>query len=353
MSWKDAGQWSDDDPARRLGGPGGDWRGLRPTLDNPMTWSVWVARVIGIDIRIHVIFIIFVVVEMLRALGGEAGGTGPLAVWPMAVAMAALFVIVLLHEFGHCIACRSVEGTANEILMWPLGGLAYCLPPNHWRAHLATAAGGPAVNVILLIVLTPVLGVASGMWWGVALPNPFDFGGLYRLDSWPLMALYIVAHLNLILLLFNLLPIFPLDGGRIAQALMWPTLGYVRSMRYAVRAGYVGAIALFIAGLVLEQLMLVGIAIFGGITCWITHKQLQFTHEAMGFETAADAPDAGPSRRAQRRAERQARREAAEQKQVDAILHKIHEHGLDSLTRTEKRLLQRTTRQKRRSSPNG
>jgi hypothetical protein len=183
-------------------------------------------------------------------------------------------------------------------------------------------------------------------------PNPLDFGGLYRIDSWPLMALYIVAHLNLILLLFNLLPVFPLDGGRIAQALMWPKLGYVRSMRYAVRAGYVGAIGLFIAGLVLEQFMLVGIAIFGGITCWITHKQLQFTHETIGFETASEAPSTGPSRRRQRRAERRARREADEQRRIDAILHKIHEHGLNSLTRPEKRLLERTTRQKRRSPPN-
>jgi len=44
MSWRDPGRWSDDDPGRRLGGPGGDWRGLRPTLDNPMTWSVWNIR---------------------------------------------------------------------------------------------------------------------------------------------------------------------------------------------------------------------------------------------------------------------------------------------------------------------
>jgi stage IV sporulation protein FB len=352
MSWRDAGRWSDDDPDRRLGGPGGDWRGLRPSLDNPMTWSVRIGRVAGIDVRVHVIFIIFVVVEMLRALGGEAGGTGPLALAPMAVAMAALFVIVLLHEFGHCFACRAVAGTADEILMWPLGGLAFCLPPNHWRAHLATALGGPAVNAVLLIALTPVLGLSTGMWWGVAVPNPFDFGGLYRLDSWPLMGLYIVAQLNLVLLLFNLLPIFPLDGGRIAQALLWPKLGYVRSMRYAVRAGYVGAIGLIIAGLVLQQWMLVGIAFFGGITCWITHKQLQFTQETLGFAVADEPPEAGPSRRQRRRAERRARREADEHRRVDAILHKIHESGLQSLTRAEKRLLERTTRQKRRSPPN-
>jgi Zn-dependent protease len=270
----------------------------------------------------------------------------------MAAAMAALFTLVLLHEFGHCVACRGTGGAANEILMWPLGGLAYCLPPNRWQAHLVTAGGGPAVNVVLGLAFALVLGPATGRWWGVAVPNPFDFGGLYEVGpSWPLMALYIAAHLNLVLLLFNLLPIFPLDGGRIAQALLWPKLGYARSMRYAVRVGYGGAVGLLIAGLALQMWMLAGIAIFGGITCWITHKQLQFTEDVLGFGPP-DAPESPPSRRRQRRAERRARQEAEEQRRVDAILHKIHESGLQSLTRPEKRLLHRTTQQKRRSPPN-
>ena len=87
------------------------------------------------------------------------------------------------------------------------------------------------------------------------------------------------------LLLFNLLPIFPLDGGRILQELLWPKFGYVRSMRYSVRVGYIGAIGLFIMGVVSKNMMLMGIALFGGITCYITHRQLQFTQETLGFES--------------------------------------------------------------------
>jgi Zn-dependent protease len=272
MSWRDRDQWADEDPMRRLGGPGGDWRGLRPSFDNPMTWAVPLVRVLGIDVRVHVIFLIFIVVELLRAAVPPAPGKGPgLAFGLAALVLGLLFAIVLVHEFGHCLACRRTGGAADEILMWPLGGLAYCLPPNRWRAHLITAAGGPAVNVAIAALLTPALGVATGRWWGVALPNPFSYGGLYVDEisrSWLLTGLYLAGQLNLILLLFNLLPMFPLDGGRIAQALLWPKLGYVRSMRIAVRVGYVGAIGLGILGIVSEHWMLVGIAIFGGITCY-------------------------------------------------------------------------------------
>ena len=290
----------------------------------------------------------FVVIELLKAALPRAPGSRPALAFGLAtLVMGLLFAIVLLHEFGHCLACRQTGGTADEILMWPLGGLAYCLPPNHWKAHLVTAAGGPAVNVAIAAVITPALGLVTGRWWGVAIPNPFSFSGLYVDElsrSWVVMGLYLAGQLNLILLLFNLLPMFPLDGGRIAQALLWPKLGYVRSMRIAVRVGYVGAIGLFILGIVSEHLMLAGIAIFGGITCYITHRQVRFTEEEMmGHE--ADEP-AAAEHRTERRAERRARKEQEETTRVDAILRKIARSGIESLSGAEKRLLRRATRRK-------
>src|SRR6185436_17637302 len=103
-------------------------------------------------------------------------------------------------------------------------------------------------------------------------------------DSWGMMTLYLVNWWAVILLVFNLLPIFPLDGGRLMQALLWPRLGYARAMRWSVRAGYVGAILLGITGLVLKEWTWVGIAIFGGLVCHATVKELEFTEEALGFE---------------------------------------------------------------------
>ncbi|MCH8152059.1 MAG: site-2 protease family protein [Planctomycetes bacterium] len=357
MSWHDRDGPADDDPMRRFGRPGGDWQGLRPTLDNPMTWSVPAGRLLGIAVRVHVIFLVFIVIELLRAASASAA----LGFGPMALAMVCLFGIVLFHEFGHCLACRWAGGEADEILMWPLGGLAYCRPPHHWKAHLITVIGGPMVNVVICFSAATMLGFITGVWWGVAVPNPLSIGaGLSHPEiarSWAHMTLFWINALSLVLLLFNLLPIFPLDGGRIVQAALWPRIGYARSMRFTVRVGYVGAIALGVTGFVMPSVMLVMIAVFGGITCYITHKQLEFTEQFMGgeFDLFAASVDQGepanvePARlsRRQRRVERRALRQQQESGQVDQILHKIAESGMESLSAAEKRLLKRATQRKR------
>ncbi|MHC4415309.1 MAG: site-2 protease family protein [Planctomycetota bacterium] len=364
MSWRERDSAADDNPMGRFGRPGGDWQGLRPSLDNPITWSLPIGRLMAITVRVHVIFLIFVVIEVLRAAWGGAGRSDPFAhgFWLVVVSMACLFAIVLLHELGHCLACRRVGGEADEILMWPLGGLAFCRPPQRWQAHLVTVVGGPAVNVLLCAIMTPGLGFLTGKWWGVAIPNPFNPVGIYAAEinghqPWWLIALFQANWLSLLLLLFNLLPIFPLDGGRIVQAGLWPKLGYAGSMRLAVRVGYVGAVLLGVVGFVLSNVMVVMIAVFGGIICYVTHKQLEFTEHVMGFETdqyqagldgggPIDAEPGRPSPR-QRRAERRARREKQETEQVDGILQKIARSGMESLSGPEKRLLRQATRRKR------
>jgi Zn-dependent protease len=345
MSWQD--REAGEDPMRRFGRPGGDWRGLRPTFDNPMSWALTIGRVAGITVRVHVLFLIFVAVELLQ----PAFGTTRMLFADAVLMIVILFWIVLLHEFGHCIACRLTGGDADEILIWPLGGLAFCRPEHRASAHLATALGGPAVNVAILAVLAPVLGTATGTWWGVAVPNPL---GLHVpadvADSWALRWLFLANAMNLLLLLFNmLLPMFPFDGGRVVQAVLWPPMGYARSMRVAVYCGYVGAIALGILGMVMKEPMVLAIAIFGFVTCAITQRQLEFTEQALGFPAEAiDEPR--PSARRQRREERRAAREQREFAAIDAILRKIRARGMGSLTGSEKRRLRRATERKRRDS---
>ena len=110
--------------------------------------------------------------------------------------------------------------------------------------------------------------------------------------------------------------------------------------------------ALGITGFVMPSVMLVMIAVFGGITCYITHKQLEFTEQFMGGESdlyAASVDQGEPARssRRQRRVERRALRQQQESGQVDQILHKIAESGMESLSAAEKRLLKRATQRKR------
>lgn len=363
MSWRE-GQY-DDDPNSSFGRPGGDWQGIRPTFDNPMTWSVPFVRAWEIAVRVHVIFLIYIVIELARSVNG--GG-----IWITAVQMGALFGIVLVHEFGHCFACRRVGGEANEILMWPLGGLAYCLPPHRWRAHLVTVLGGPAVNVVIFVPMVIALAAITGTFWGVAIPNPIDpFSAMDQLtvgarQPWWLFAFFVVHVVNMMLLLFNLLPIFPLDGGRIVQSLLWPRYGYVDAMRYSVYVGYIGAIGLGIFGAVTQVWMLVAIAIFGGITCYITLKQLKWTDSFMQGDDDILAAARWSEDEIRGAAEpaveprRPARGDAIdtpvaspnddEGRQLDAILEKIARQGMDSLSADERRILELATERKRRGS---
>ena len=127
----------------------------------------------------------------------------------------ALFGIVLLHEFGHAFACRQVGGTADRIVLWPLGGVAFVSPPQRPGAILWAIAAGPLVNVALI----PVFFLAEKYVGASALA-----GGEWArlLDA--------VKFVNYGLLIFNMLPIYPLDGGQILQALLWFVMGRAKSL---------------------------------------------------------------------------------------------------------------------------
>ena len=124
----------------------------------------------------------------------------------------ALFGIVMLHEFGHALACRQVGGIANQIVLWPLGGVAYVNPPPRAGATLWSIAAGPLVNVVFIPVL-------------------YTIGMLSRSlgDGQTLQDVRVLVHsvwiINLVLLGFNLLPVYPLDGGQIFRSLLWFMLG--------------------------------------------------------------------------------------------------------------------------------
>src|SRR6266481_4888861 len=86
-----------------------------------------------------------------------------------------LFCIILMHEFGHALACRQVGGKADQIVLWPLGGVAYVDPPQRPGATLWSIAAGPLVNVALFPVLTVLLKLAKPLGWGDAVPNAVEF----------------------------------------------------------------------------------------------------------------------------------------------------------------------------------
>jgi Zn-dependent protease len=142
------------------------------------------------------------------------------------LAYLALFAIVLMHEMGHALACRSVGGKADEIVLWPLGGVAYIAPPQRPGATLWSIVAGPLVNVVLVVLLGGLLAVNGAL----AFAEP---------ESVTMRLVYYGFLMNGCLLVFNLLPIYPLDGGQIVRSLLWFVLGRARSLMVTVIIGFV------------------------------------------------------------------------------------------------------------------
>lgn len=130
-------------------------------MRDPFSWSLSLGRVFGIPVRMHILFPMFMLAVILRVAANKDYESG---LWLEAVILLAILVfIVLFHELGHCFGARLVEGDAHEILMWPLGGLAFVEVPHTWRAHFVSAAAGPAVNIILCVVSGTALALSS-LW---------------------------------------------------------------------------------------------------------------------------------------------------------------------------------------------
>jgi Zn-dependent protease len=148
-----------------------------------------------------------------------------------------LFLLVLIHEFGHQLACRSVGGKTHDIVLWFLGGVAYVSPPQRPGAMLWSIAAGPLVNVALIPVFSIVWWLGYSAGWNETLPDVYHF-------------IRTIWFINTILLVFNLMPVYPLDGGQILRSLLWFAFGRARSLLIASIIGFVGVAVLFsLAGL--------------------------------------------------------------------------------------------------------
>lgn len=127
--------------------------------------SIRLFRFAGIDLFLHWSWFLLAVYE----INGRRGSYSSV-VWNV-LEYLSLFLIIMLHEFGHALACRQVGGTANQIVLWPLGGVAYVDPPPRPAATLWSIAAGPLVNVALLPVLYALVMVSRSSGWAYAVPD--------------------------------------------------------------------------------------------------------------------------------------------------------------------------------------
>jgi len=211
--------------------------------------SLRLFRFAGIEVFLHWSWFLVAYYEISQRAGRYSSLT-----WNV-LEYLALFLIVLLHEFGHALACRQVGGRADRIVLWPLGGVAYVQPPSRPGATLWSIAAGPLVNVVLVPVffLLGVLARAAGL--EQTAPDIF----------WLLRAL---TFINIGLLVFNLLPIYPLDGGQILHSLLWFVLGRAWSLAVVTVLGFVGVAGLGLLALAEQSVWLGILAVFILLNCW-------------------------------------------------------------------------------------
>lgn len=206
-------------------------------LSDVTPWSWNIGRFLGIDVRVHATFLLLVLWVSFRAL--EQGGT--LIAAAMAIAfLLAVFASVLLHEFGHALTARAYGVPTRQIILSPLGGLAQIDGSLPARAELWVALAGPIVSFLLAGVFF-TLAAVTGEW------SPAGFIGA-------------LGWANLMLAAFNMLPAFPMDGGRVLRAALSLRIGHYRATEIAARIGKIAGVGLIVAGLFSRPLL----ALIGG-----------------------------------------------------------------------------------------
>jgi Zn-dependent protease len=218
--------------------------------------SFRIFRLFGIDVYLHWMWFLLAVYDIqFRAHEYNS------YIWNV-LEYVSLFGIVLMHEFGHALACRQVGGKADMIVLWPLGGVAYVSPPQRPGAMLWSIVAGPLVNVVLVPVLTAVWLFARQAGWEETFPNFY----IYISAVW---------FVNLLLLAFNVLPIYPLDGGQIFRSLLWFVVGRANSLMVAAATGFVGVAIVAVLAALAHSWWIGILAAFAGFNCWAGYQQAQ------------------------------------------------------------------------------
>jgi len=227
-------------------------------------WSIRIATVKGIEIKVHLTFLFIILWAAIEGGAGIGGGLRG-AIFGI-VSTTLLFFCVVLHELGHSFQALRYKVKVRNITLLPIGGVAQMESiPEKPSQELAISLAGPAVNFAIAILVTQI---------GAYLSQPAyllsDTGqrvlswildGLFYGTDWKALIFYLLS-MNVSLGAFNLIPAFPMDGGRVLRALLALRLDYLRATRIAVNVGRGLAVLLGVAGLILFQFPLVLIAVF-------------------------------------------------------------------------------------------
>jgi len=332
-------------------------RGGSGFSDNPLNWAPRIFTFDGIRVRVHILLILYIGYQLLKYGVNDAG----LYIAGTAHGLFILFLSVFLHELGHCYAARAVGGKAEEVLLWPLGGLAFTDPPFNARARFITVLCGPLVNLALMVLAIAAMGFHLPRWefayWS---PRLATWGSL---NGW----MVLIYQINRCLFFFNILtPMYPMDAGQLLQCTLWKFLGYRRATLITCTVGMVTAVVLGLYCVISQSWILLTIAFMGYMECYRTRMVTRFSEsdgddlygrELVGGHAAFDRAERRREgflarwrrKRAESRKAEEAVRQANVELEVDRILDKVHREGMHSLTKSEKRTLELATKLQRES----
>jgi Zn-dependent protease/CBS domain-containing protein len=226
-----------------------------------MHWSFRLVRIFGIEIKIHVTF--FLLLAWIGWLYHRSGGM-PAAIDGVLFVLL-IFVCVLLHELGHALAAAHYGIKTPDITILPIGGVARLeRMPEKPSQEIAVTLAGPAVNILI----AAVLGVAIGLTTGIPDPQALQQTGLP-------MTVRLFA-VNIWLVIFNAIPAFPMDGGRLLRALLAMRMNYARATQIAANIGHGIAFLFFIVGLwVSPMLILIAVFVYFGASSEAAMAQMR------------------------------------------------------------------------------
>lgn len=307
---------------------------------NLLNLGIPLFRAFGVQVKVHFLYIVITVSLFLRTAFMKDNVVSLGDVFLFTVPL--LFVTILLHEFGHIFGGRAVGGDGDEILMWPLGGLAFVDVPREWKAHTLMILAGPGVNLGIAAVAAAVL-AGNGFFPTL---NPFDnpylspmknyrdgrvytseYGlklyspgsntptdgteptvlrgkpeqtaavaadaasrsGLERAVA-PTWVVWVnrVFWINWVLLLFNMLvPAYPMDAAQTLQGLVWWRTDYQTGLRVACLCGYVVGTIILIVGFVVDITLVFGLALFCLYESWRRLRAMQGEGGEFGYDFSA------------------------------------------------------------------
>jgi len=359
---------------------------MAPFTDDVTAWSIPVVRVLGVQIRFHALLILLIAAELVRStlLADHESASGPAIA---ATALLALLIVIFAHEIGKALMTRWMGGSAETIVLWPLGGLSEHQQPAAWRRRLLASCGGLLLSLVLASALWPMLVELVPNWYATVI-DPLNPGAGYSewvmqgRPPWWLSLLWWIWYANLIVIAANVLPVYPLDGAHALESMLMAMLGRRRGRSASITVALSLCVVIVFASLLVHQV--IGVFLGGfALMCCITAARRHSFIEAQAVAESSAVPPPTPSlmpgdfdevitraprsisnletsafqvrlnaapnaRQVVHARSGQSDRLATEEEVVDRILAKITTEGMAALTEQEKKILESVTARRRR-----